>query len=84
VPTILQEEEDNNIKDIEEEEKENDDDEETRRIYSSYTINFVAKLGKEIYHNNTFPPDKFDVNKLYINIFNRVKKTINLKTYKLI
>ena len=84
VPTTLQEEEDDNIKDIEEEEKENDDDEETRRIYSSYTINFVAKLGKEIYHNNTFPPDKFDVNKLCINIFNRAKKTINSETHKLI
>ena len=84
MPTTLQEEEDDNIEDIEEEEKEDDDDEETRRIYSSYTINFVAKLGKEIYHGDIFLPNKFDVNKLCINIFNRAKKTINLKTYKLI
>ena len=69
---------------MEEEEKEDDDDKETRRIYSLYTINFVAKLGKEIYHGDTFLLNKFDVNKLYINIFNRAKKIMNLKTYKLI
>ena len=58
------------MEDIEKEEKEDNNDEETRRIYSLYTINFVAKLGKEIYHGDTFLLNKFDVNKLYINIFN--------------
>ena len=83
MPTTLQEEEDDNIEDIEKEEKE-DDDEKIRRIYNLYTINFMAKLGKEIYHGDTFLSNKFDVNKLYINIFNKAKKTINLETYKLI
>ena len=84
MPTTLQEEEDDNREDIEKEEKKDDDDEEIQRIYNLYTINFVAKLGKEIYYGDIFLFNKFDVNKLYINIFNRAKKIINLKTYKLI
>ena len=81
---MLQEEEDDNIKDMKKEEKKDDDDEETQRIYSLYTINFVAKLGKEIYYSDIFLLNKFNVNKLCINIFNKVKKIINLEIYKLI
>jgi hypothetical protein len=54
-----------------------DEDEETRRIYSLYTIDFVAKLGKKIYYGDAFRPDNFDVNRFYRNLFNKVKKTIN-------
>jgi hypothetical protein len=38
--------------------------EETRRIYSPYTTDFVAKLGKKIYHGDVFRPDNSDVNRL--------------------
>jgi hypothetical protein len=60
------------------------DEEEAWRIYSQYTIDFVAKLEKEIYHGDVFGPNNFDVNRLYYNLFNKVKKTINLETHKLI
>jgi hypothetical protein len=36
------------------------EDEETRRIYSLYIIDFVAKLDKEIYHGDAFESDNFD------------------------
>jgi hypothetical protein len=54
-----------------------EEDGETRRIYSLYTIDFVAKLGKEIYHGDAFRPDNFDVDRLCRNLFNKAKKTIN-------
>jgi hypothetical protein len=43
-------------------------EEETRRIYSLYTIDFVTKLGKEIYHGDAFQPDNSNVNRLYRNL----------------
>jgi hypothetical protein len=54
-----------------------DEDEETRRIYGPYTIDFVTKLGKEIYYGDAFRPNNFDVNRLCRSLFNKVKKTIN-------
>ena len=36
-------------------------DEETRRIYILYNINFVAKLSKNIYYNNIFAYNKFNI-----------------------
>jgi len=36
-----------------------EDEEGTRRIYSLYTINFIPKLGKEIYHGDALRPDNF-------------------------
>jgi hypothetical protein len=59
------------MEDIEEE------NEETRRIYNLYTIDFVIKLEKKIYYGDAFRPNKFDVNKLYRSLFNKIKKTIN-------
>jgi hypothetical protein len=56
------EEEDNEMEDMEEGE------EETRRIYGPYTIDFVAKLGKEIYYGDAFRSDNSDVNRLYRNL----------------
>ena len=36
-----------------------EDEEEIRQIYSLYTINFIPKLGKEIYHSNTLRSNNF-------------------------
>ena len=51
MPPTLQEEEDDETEDVEEKD---DDDEEAQRLYSPYMIDFVAKLGKEIYHGDEF------------------------------
>jgi hypothetical protein len=37
-------------------------DEEIQRIYGLYNINFVTKLGKEIYYSDVFISDYFNVN----------------------
>ena len=66
-----EEDDDNEIEDMKNE------DEETRRIYNLYTIDFVTKLGKKIYHGDAFQPDNFDVNRLCRSLFNKAKKTIN-------
>jgi hypothetical protein len=59
-------------------------DEEIQRIYDPYNINFVTKLGKEIYYSDVFISDYFNVNQFCGNLFIRVKRTINPETYKLI
>jgi hypothetical protein len=59
-------------------------DKETQRIYNPYNINFVAKLGKEIYYGDVFTPDHFNVNQLCGSLFIRAKRTINPETHELI
>jgi hypothetical protein len=59
-------------------------DKEIQRIYSLYNINFITKLDKEIYYSDVFIPNYFNVNQLCGSLFIRVKRTINLKTHKLI
>ena len=76
-----EEEEDNNddeMKDIEEV------DEETRRIYIPYNINFITKLGKDIYHSDIFVYNKFNIIQLYNSLLTKAKRAINSETYKLI
>ena len=36
-------------------------DKEIRRIYTLYNINFITKLGKDIYYSDIFLLDKFNI-----------------------
>ena len=59
-------------------------DKETRRIYTLYNINFITKLGKDIYYSDVFIYNKFNTFQLYSSLLIKVKRTINLETYELI
>ena len=59
-------------------------DEETRRIYAPYNINFVAKLGKDIYHGDVFAYNEFDAVQLCSSLLIKAKRTINSETHELV
>ena len=59
-------------------------DEETRRIYALYNINFITKLGKDIYYSDVFIYNKFNTIQLCSSLLTKVKRAINSETYELI
>jgi hypothetical protein len=61
------------MEDIEDEEQAR----EKARIYGPYTIDFVAKLGKAVYHADAFARvDNFDPERICRTLFDKVKRTI--------
>jgi hypothetical protein len=69
------------MEDIEDEEQAR----EKARIYRPYTIEFVAKLGKAVYHADAFTKvNNFDSERICRALFNKVKRTISLETHEII
>jgi hypothetical protein len=76
-----EEEEDDKIENIEDKEQAR----EKARIYRPYTIEFVTKLGKVVYYTDAFTKvNNFDFERIYRALFNKIKRTINLKTHEVI